>query len=301
MATISGTTAANVLVSLPGADTLRGLQGGDTYRFSVGSGVDTVSEEGDPSQTVLDKLQFTDRNAREFYFSRPATLPTDLVITTGGGDQVTVVKQFDTSNPACHVEQLSDVVNTYTLVTGLTGTTGRDIVVGTAANETLSGAGADDILFGGAGNDTLTGGAGNDLLNGGAGNDRLEGGVGDDTASYADATGPVVVSLRLTTAQNTGGAGTDTLVSMEHLTGSAFDDILTDITDATFGNNNVLSGGAGNDTLVAWLGDDTLDGGAGTDTASYAGLGAAVVVSLAISGSQNTGGAGSDTLSPSKT
>jgi serralysin len=44
------------------------------------------------------------------------------------------------------------------------------------------------------------------------------------------------------------------------------------------------------------LGDDTLDGGAGSDMASYTGAASAVTISLNILVSQNTGGAGSDTL-----
>ena len=77
-------------------------------------------------------------------------------------------------------------------------------------------------LNGGAGNDTLTGGAGNDTLNGGAGNDNMDGGAaGSDTASYADATAGVKVSLAIAAAQNTVGAGTDTLLNFENLTGRA--------------------------------------------------------------------------------
>ena len=92
------------------------------------------------------------------------------------------------------------------------------------------------------GDDTLQGGAGNDTLDGGDNGD-----IGD-TASYADATSGVTVSLSLQdTAQDTIGAGTDTLTGIENLTGSAFNDTL-----------------AGNDS------DNTIDGGAGTDTVSYA-------------------------------
>ena len=69
------------------------------------------------------------------------------------------------------------------------------------------------------GNDTLIGGAGNDTLDGGA--------AGSDTASYADATAGVTVSLAITTAQNTVGAGTDTLTNFENLTGSNLNDTLT--------------------------------------------------------------------------
>ena len=100
------------------------------------------------------------------------------------------------------------------------------------------------------------------------------------------------MSLAVATAQNTVGAGTDTLSEFENLIGSAFNDTLTG--DA---GNNVLTGGAGNDTLVGGLGDDTLDGGAGTaDTASYAPANSGVTVSLVTAGPQDTLGAGIDTL-----
>jgi serralysin len=74
----------------------------------------------------------------------------------------------------------------------------------------------------------------------------------------------VTVSLATTGPQNTIGAGTDTLISIENLTGSAFADILT-------GNNgdNMLSGGAGNDLLTGGLGQDTLTGGAGNDVFDF--------------------------------
>jgi Ca2+-binding RTX toxin-like protein len=133
-----------------------------------------------------------------------------------------------------------------------------------------------------AGDDQLYGGDGDDVLRGGAGNDTLDGGTGNNTASYSDATAAVTVSLATLSAQNTGGGGTDTLVSIQNLIGSSFNDKLTG--DA---NANILDGGAGNDTLT---------GGGGLDTASYASATAGVTVSLALSGAQNTFGAGTDTL-----
>ena len=112
------------------------------------------------------------------------------------------------------------------------------------------------MLIGGAGNNTLIGGVGNDTLIGGAGNDTLDGGAGSDTASYADATAGVTVSLAMTTAQNTVGAGTDTLTNIENLTGSNLNDTLTGNAGA-----NILNGGTGNDTLNGGAGNDTLIGG----------------------------------------
>ena len=146
-------------------------------------------------------------------------------------------------------------------------------------------------LSGGGGPDFLRGGSGNDTLDGGPGNDGLFGGMGLDTATYADAPSGVTVSLLLNTQQNTGGAGTDFLYSIENLTGSAFADTLTGLA-----TGSTLTGGAGNDLLIGGVGNDTFNGGAGVDTVSYAGAGAAVHVSLLNSAAQNTVGAGTDTL-----
>ena len=162
--------------------------------------------------------------------------------------------------------------------------------------ENLTGSAFNDTLTGDADANILNGGAGNDTLDGGAGNDTLDGGDGTDTAAYGrPRQAAVTVSLAVSTApaQNTGGAGSDTLVEIENLTGSAFNDTLTGD-----GNANILSGGAGDDTLNGGAGNDTLDGGAGTDTASY-------TASADVGGdrqawrsatAQNTGGAGTDTL-----
>jgi serralysin len=83
------------------------------------------------------------------------------------------------------------------------------------------------------------------------GNDTLDGSAGIDTASYASATAAITVNLALTSAQNTGAAGTDTLTNVENLTGSAYHDSLTGSTA-----DNVLTGGAGNDTIDGGTGDD---------------------------------------------
>ncbi|MBC8038337.1 MAG: hypothetical protein H7X89_14080, partial [Rhizobiales bacterium] len=102
---------------------------------------------------------------------------------------------------------------------------------------------------------------GSDSLYGGAGDDMLYGEGGTDTAFYSDATSGVTVSLATTGAQNTGGAGKDTLSSIENLYGSGFADTLT----GNSGDNSIW-GGAGNDTLRGGAGNDTLYGGAGVDT-----------------------------------
>jgi Ca2+-binding RTX toxin-like protein len=118
-----------------------------------------------------------------------------------------------------------------------------------------------DIVYGGNGNDTMWTGAGNDSLYGGAGDDYLNGEADIDTVYYSDATSGVTVSLATTAAQNTVGAGTDTLSGIENLYGSNFADTLTGSS-----GDNTIWGGAGDDTILGGAGNDTLWGGAGIDT-----------------------------------
>src|SRR5262249_60670501 len=106
------------------------------------------------------------------------------------------------------------------------------------------------------------------------------GGAGGRAASSARAAPAVPVALGKSGPQAT-GAGTDTLVSIEDVIGSAFDDTLV----GAPGVVNHLSGGAGNDLLVD-VGGDVLDGGAGNDTAVFTTGG---TIDLAISGVQANG------------
>jgi Ca2+-binding RTX toxin-like protein len=213
------------------------------------------------------------------------------------------------------------------------GTAGNDILKGDhAAGDTIYGLGGNDtitvvsgtnFLYGGDGNDRIFGGTGSDQLNGGNGDDFMDGGAGFDYAVYSDATSAVTVDLAITTAQFTFGSGTDTLVNIEGLYGSAFNDTLfgnagnntifgldgNDVIDGRAGDDT-LDGGAGNDTLLGGLGNDVItsddsgiagndivDGGAGVDTLDYTFVATGVNVDLRIATAQNTGGAGVDTIS----
>jgi Ca2+-binding RTX toxin-like protein len=116
--------------------------------------------------------------------------------------------------------------DTFISVENLLGTRHDDTLTGSNIGNRLSGGGGDDVLDGGLGDDTLEGGAGNDNLIGGAGDDNLAGGAGTDAVSYEFAAGGVTVNLAVTTAQDTGGAGVDTLATIENVRGSAFADTL---------------------------------------------------------------------------
>src|SRR5262245_60880870 len=156
---------------------------------------------------------------------------------------------------------------------------------GDAGGDTLVGI---EGLIGSRFDDTLTGNSLNNVLAGGLGNDTLDGKGGIDTADYSrdhffdngDTADQVVVRLGLNGASGTGAefkvfanpfgppfivqVSTDTLISIENVTGTAGPDTIV-------GNelSNTLDGRGGNDNLDGGFGDDTLIGGAGSDTASF--------------------------------
>ncbi|MGO7157805.1 RTX toxin, partial [Rhizobium leguminosarum] len=95
-----------------------------------------------------------------------------------------------------------------------------------AGIENLTGSSYNDVLTGGnGGSNVLNGGAGADKLSGGAGGDVINGGTGQDTAGYAGSGG---VNVNLATGAASGGHATgDKFVSIENLTGSSYNDVLT--------------------------------------------------------------------------
>ncbi|MDQ4087215.1 MAG: M10 family metallopeptidase C-terminal domain-containing protein, partial [Pseudomonadota bacterium] len=182
--------------------------------------------------------------------------------------------------------------DTRSLIENAIGGAGKDVIIGNEAANRLSG---------GLGADVLAGSSGDDFLEGGGGDDVLNGGTGFDIAEYGAAAAAVKVTLALTSEQDTGGAGKDTLQSLEGVAGSAYGDQLTGNTAANVlmgrGGNDILSGGDGDDVLEGGTGDDRLVGGQGSDTASYSGATGAVTLNLAETSAQNTGGGGVDRLS----
>jgi ELWxxDGT repeat protein len=230
-------TQGNDLVDFRGAAfSTRLLGGAGNDQLLGGTGDDVI--EGGAGNDSLDGGLGTDTLS---YASATAGVSVSLAITTAqvtGGADTDTVSNFE----------------------NLTGGSGHDRLTGSNLVNLLSGAAGDDSISAGAGNDTLLGDDGNDTLDGGTGDDSMDGGAGIDTASYAFAASAVKVSLAITAAQQTLGAGTDLLAGMEALQGSGFHDTLTGSEGA-----NALDGGEGNDALYGLGGADTLIGGIGSD------------------------------------
>ena len=290
---ITGNSGNNTLDGGGGNDTLIGGAGNDTY--VVNSTLDVVTEAASAGTDTIQSWVTYTANANV----ENLTLLGEAAINATGNALANTL----TGNAGNNV---------------LDGGAGNDTMVGGAGNDTYVVDSTSDVVTeaAGAGNDTilssvtytasanvenltLTGtaainAAGNTLDNvmtGNAGNNVLDGGGGNDTVSYANATAAVSVSLNLTAAQATGGAGADTLSNFENLTGSAFNDTLTGNAGA-----NILTGGAGDDVLKGLAGADVLDGGDGSDTLDYSNSASGVHVEIWGSHVAEGGDAAGDTF-----
>ena len=261
--TLNGGAGHDIVDGGAGADTLIGGLGNDTYKVD-NSGDVVIENAGEGADTVQSSVSYT-LSANVEHLT--------LVGTTAINGVGNELGNALTGNSAANT---------------LTGGAGNDVLNGAGGADTLIGGTGDDSYYvdntgdvttelAGEGSDTVytsiswtlgdnlenlsinttaaitvTGNALDNLMTAGAGNNTIDGGAGADTANYAGAASAVTVSLATTAAQATGGSGTDTLLNIEKLTGSAYNDSLT-------GNagNNALNGGVGADTLAGGAGDDS--------------------------------------------
>ncbi len=237
---IVGTTGDDEIDALGGNDSVSGLEGRDT--LIGGAGDDTLRGDGGNDQLFSG---FGDDRA-------DGGDGADLIRTGPGKD--TLLGGAD--NDTLGASNRSDL---------LRGGDGDDLMLGSNGN---------DRLFGDGGNDTLLGGNGRDTLEGGTGADRLVGGNsgGADVASYANA--GAGVQVRLWNGDGTAGdALGDTLLEIENLAGSAFNDSLAGDAGGNRidgnGGDDIIQGLDGDDQLIGDRGDDLLIGGAGNDTFLY--------------------------------
>ena len=167
------------------------------------------------------------------------------------------------------------------------------------ATGTASGADGSDLLYnfnivrGSAYNDTIYGSNSlltpdiNEIFEGMGGNDIIDGGDGYDMVSYKfNAATGVNVNLATGLVSNDGQGGADTLINIDGVQGTVFDDVLT--------GGNAINGTSVwdyQDNKQEWFrgdaGNDTINGGQGYDRADYQYSAAAVTVNLAAGTAQD--------------
>ncbi|MCX7256577.1 MAG: calcium-binding protein, partial [Polaromonas sp.] len=265
-ASLSGNALGNLLYAGAGSNVLDGGLGIDTASYQYATAGVTVSlassvaqaTVGSGSDTLLNVENLTGSN---FADTLTGNASSNILNGGTGADNMTGGDGSDTY----YVDNIGDVVSE-TNATASTG--GADLVFSALSAYTL-GANIENGRINTTASANLTGNALNNTLYAAAGSNVIDGGLGADTASYLYATAGVTVNLAMTTTQATGGSGSDTLLSIESLTGSNFADTLTGNTGSNYltgvTGNDILNGGAGNDVLTGGLGADQLTGGTGAD------------------------------------
>jgi Ca2+-binding RTX toxin-like protein len=273
VATFSSASSGNIVYGLTDGG-LGSVSFTGTYGLTGGNGNDVIT--GSSGFQELrgywgdDTLQGGDGNDRLFGFNGGDTTALNLSTTFSDDDSL-------------------DGGNGDDLLRGdfgddtLLGGTGNDTLDGGTGNDSLSGGDGNDFLDGSLGNDTLLGGNGDDRFGGGAGDDLIDGGANGsfgDTLAYRFAGAGVDVNLVKGLAR--GGGGNDTLIGIEHIEDSAYNDTLT--------------GNASTNWFRLGGGNDSAGGGAGNDVVMYEDATAAVTVNLA-TGSASGASFCNDTLS----
>ncbi len=273
-----GNNEVNVLIGLGGDDLVHGFANDDF--LSGSAGIDTVLFAAAQEGVIVDLNAQVDE--AEFSQIVDGTLDATFAATGGAGNNV-----------------LSGFEN-------VTSGSGDDDITGDAGDNVLNGNAGSDTLSGGEGDDTFISDA-LDVIDGG------ENGEGGDTVDFSALEAGIIVDLDVESAGPMGTPGQDggillagpmmvdgvepednisqEIDDIENIIGTDFDDLL-------LGNNesNTILAGAGNDTLAGIAMDDFLDGGDGIDTALFTFAPAPLIVDLAITGPQDIGPPGTDTL-----
>jgi Ca2+-binding RTX toxin-like protein len=280
----------DVLIGEAGDDTLWGndgndeLYGGDGLdRLLGGAGADVLNGEGgfdfahydDASSGITVDLTFNPGNAGGAQGDRLFNV--EGLVGSSFGDRLL----GDGNTNWLYGVNGNDVIDGRGGDDVLIAGNGDDFVIGGDGNDLMFGEIGDDILIGGNGNDRMDGGAGNDTLTGGTGVDVLIGNLGFDYVAYEDASAGVTVDL-VAWANNSGEAAGDSLIEVEGIIGSGFNDSLRGDAGANFlyglngadviygrGGDDVLIGGDGDDMLFGNQGDDAIYGGAGNDSIMF--------------------------------
>ncbi|UUY09855.1 hypothetical protein LRS11_07420 [Pseudomonas sp. J452] len=256
-ANLTGNSLNNVLYAGSGNNILNGGNGADSVSYLYASSAITASLASTSAQATggsgSDTFSAIENLTGSNYNDKLTGNSSGNILNGGAGADTLIGGD---GSDTYYVDSVSDVVSE-TNASASTG--GTDLVYSYLTSYTL-GNNIENGRILASGSANLTGNSLNNVLYAGSGNNILNGGNGADTASYLYASSAITASLASTSAQTTGGSGSDTLTAIENLTGSSYKDTLTGNTA-----NNTLNGGLGNDILNGGAGADTLIGGDGSD------------------------------------
>jgi Ca2+-binding RTX toxin-like protein len=299
---LRGDAGDDIVVAGDGRDYLSGGAGNDNLQG--GAGDDRLNgEDGNDTLAGGDGNDWLDGGAGADTIDGGAGIDAvnyfgNGVVSNGPGVTVNLATGTAIDNWG-NAEKLAGIEN-------VTGSRLADLITGNAGDNSLSGGDGDDTLVGGAGADFLNGGNGNDQLQGGAGRDRFWGDAGNDTIdggaitdligntdgntmNYFQAQSGVVVNLSTGKAYD-GFGGVDTLVNLNTVIGSAYDDVLTGSSRAVL---EIFDGGQGDDVINGGAVTDRYNGTNGNRVTYYYSE-SAVEVDLALGTA--SGGGGNDIL-----
>jgi Ca2+-binding RTX toxin-like protein len=283
---VSGTSGDDNISGTAENEVLLGRDGNDTYHFGLGSGQDIVTDSG--GYRDIDKVRihakFEDVQITfGSYGVSSFTLADGSVLTLANGNGFyPSIEVFQFDNTSLTYDELTDI--RYIPGTPITGTSGADVITGSASNDVFLGReGSDTYQFGpGSGSDTILESTDTNAtlrinanlaecvivfdrednllltLNDGS---RLK--IGNRTYLYSTDTSAKAVSTFVFNDQTLNLSAVEQLADIATRTvlGTAGDDNIA-VSDNVRSNreNNIIIGGAGN---------DTLDGGDDGDTYIY--------------------------------
>ncbi|SDE30695.1 calcium-binding protein [Desulfuromonas thiophila] len=276
--TVTGSTFADIITTADGADNITGGAGDDI--IDGGAGADTI--DGGTSENG-NRIIY-DANDEE----------------VDGGDGTSDI--LDASGALAGVTiDLSDGSDAFSAFENIIGSDYADSLTGDASDNNIQAGGGDDLITAGSGDDTIAAGSGDDTIIMGANLtslDTIDGGAGYDelTFTYASADSgdddalDQVTNVELITLGDP-GSGATYITTLDDLVAAGatleVDASAFSATSGLFFNGSaetdgrfIITGGAGDDTLIGGDGDDIFTGGD----------------SLNIATDYYTGGAGNDTF-----
>ncbi len=268
---LDGALGDDILNGGAGADTLIGGEGADTLIGGKDNDIYVVDNVGDQVQELLN--EGADLVKSSITYALGSNLE-NLTLTgtnaiNGTGNSVNNILTGNDANNVLDSGAGDDTLNGGAGVDTMIGGIGNDTYVVDNVNDIVTeninegndrvnssstyilSSNLENLQLLGSDNINGTGNALNNIIYANSGNNVLDGKEGIDGASYYYSTASVNVDLSKTVAQNTGGSGSDTLINIENLYGSQF--------------NDVLIGNSGNNYLNGYAGADQMSGGLGND------------------------------------